>query len=202
MAERRLTWLALTIVLWGAAILANLISLQVVHHREYAGKARAIQEVVVQLPAPRGTIYDRNGQPLAMSVSLQSVHVNPQKVPDIAVAAQLLSLVLQLDRRSLESRMKEAYETNRGFLWIKRRITTSEAERLRNMRLNWIGIANESQRHYPKGALAAHLIGGVDFEEKGNAGVEKFLDAELRGVPGRARMLTDVKRRGIDSKEA
>src|SRR5215471_14277441 len=202
MVERRLTWLALIVGIWGLAIFGNLISLQIVHHREYAGRARAIQEIVVQIPAPRGTIFDRNGQPLAMSVATQSVHVNPQKVPDIGVASELLALVLHLDRAELEARMHKAFESSRGFLWIKRKITPEESESLRKMGLDWIGLANESQRHYPKGALAAHVIGGVDFEEKGNAGIEKALDRELRGVPGRARMLTDVKRRGIESKQA
>ena len=200
--ERRLTWLALVIGMWGAAILANLISLQVIHHREYAGKARAIQEVVVQIPAPRGTIFDRNGQALAMSVSTQSVHVNPQKVPDIGVASELLALVLHLDRAELEAKMRAACESGRGYLRVKRNITPEEYESLRKMALDWIGIATESQRHYPKGQLAAHVIGGVDFEEKGNAGIEKALENELRGIPGRARMLTDVKRRGIESHEA
>src|SRR5436305_15148044 len=60
-------------------------------------------------------------------------------------------------------------------------------------------MQRESQRHYPNGPLAAHLVGGVDFEEKGNAGVEKALDDVLRGQAGQLRQLTDVKRRGIDS---
>ena len=202
MVERRLTWLALIVGVWGVAILGNLISLQVIHHREYAGRARAIQEVVVQIPAPRGTIFDRNGQPLAMSVSTRSVHVNPQKVPDIGFAAELLALVLHIDRTELEARMRAGHDNGRGFLWVKRKITAEEYESLRKMGLDWIGLANESQRHYPKGALAAHVIGGVDFEEKGNAGIEKALDADLRGVPGRARMLTDVRRRGIESQQS
>ena len=65
--------------------------------------------------------------------------------------------------------------------------------------LEWIGFQRESQRHYPKGSLAAHVLGSVDFEEKGNAGIEKSLDEDLRGQPGQMRLLTDVKRRGIES---
>ena len=170
MAERRLTWLALIVSVWGVAIFGKLISLQVLHHREYAAKARAIQEIVVPIPAPRGTIFDRNGQPLAMSLSLDSVHVNPQKVPDIAFASDLLSRVLSgVDRNSLQEKMRAASEAGRGFLWVKRRISPQESETLRKMALNWIDLSRESQRHYPKGMLAAHVIGGVDFEERGNA---------------------------------
>ena len=202
MVERRLTWLAAIVLLWGAAIFFKLVSLQVFHHREYSNLARARQEMVIEIPAPRGTIFDRAGQPLAMSVSSQSVYINPLKVPDLGVAAQLLALVLHLDRAALYGKMQAAYEGHRGFLWVKRKIASGESESLRNLQLGWIGVANESQRHYPKGPLAAQILGSVDFEEKGNAGIEKALDGELHGTPGRTRLLTDVKRRGIDSQMA
>ena len=89
----------------------------------------------------------------------------------------------------------------RGFLWIKRRSPRGIAAPPR-LELDWIQMERESQRHYPKGELAAHLLGAVDFEEKGTAGIEKALEADLRGQPGQMRLLTDVKRRGIDSQLA
>ena len=61
--------------------------------------------------------------------------------------------------------MKLAHDNHRGFLWIKRKIEFEEGQRLRNLNLDWINIERESQRHYPNGTLAAHLLGGVDFEE-------------------------------------
>src|SRR5437870_4040735 len=72
MVQRRLTWLAAIVLLWGAAIFLRLVSLQVFHHREYARMARARQELVIEIPAPRGTIFDRWGQALAMSVQTES----------------------------------------------------------------------------------------------------------------------------------
>jgi cell division protein FtsI (penicillin-binding protein 3) len=107
-----------------------------------------------------------------------------------------------MDRARLYEKMQEAYDNDRGFLWVKRKITPEEAESLRTLRLEWIKIQTESLRHYPKGSLAAHVLGAVNFEERGTAGVEKALDNELRGQPGQARVLTDVKRRGIDSQLA
>jgi len=197
--ERRLTILAALLLVWGAAIFAKLFSLQVLHHAQYVRMARSRQELDLEIPAPRGTIFDRHAQPLAMSVPTESVYVNPLKVPDLGVASQILSLVLHLDRGELFGKMKWAYDNHRGFLWVKRKISFEEGQSLRNLRLEWIEIQSESQRHYPNGMLAAHLLGSVDFEEKGNAGIEKALDADLRGQPGHARLLTDVNRRGIDS---
>src|ERR1035437_9477687 len=198
MVERRLTCLAVIILLWGAAILKNLISLQVVHHREYAARARSIQEVMGEVPAPRGTIFDRDGRPLAMSLASRSVFINPMKV-DIGVASDLLGYLLHLDRADIYLKIKQAADAHRGYLIVKRQLTAEEYENLLNLksRIDWVSLSNESQRHYPNGTLAAHVLGSVDFEEKGNAGIEKGLDAELRGTPGRTRLLTDVHRRGI-----
>lgn len=201
MVERRLTILAGIIFLWGAGIFGKLLSLQVIHHAAYQKLARSRQELAIEIPAPRGTIFDRNAQPLAMSVPAESVHVNPLKVPDLELASEILGLVLHVDRRDLYGRMKTAYLNHRGFMWVKRQVTPEEAQNLRNLDLDWVEFESESQRHYPKGKLAAHLLGSVDFEEKGNAGIEKALDADLRGQPGHIRILTDVKRRGIESQQ-
>jgi cell division protein FtsI (penicillin-binding protein 3) len=199
MVDRRLIWLAGVVCLWGAAIFYKLISLQVVHHHQYAAEARARQELVVDIPAPRGSIFDRTGSPLAMSVPTESVHVNPLKIPDLTVASEILGMVLHMDRVDLYGRMKNAYDNHRGYLVIKKKVPFEEAQSLRAFRLDWVDIDEESQRHYPNGSLAAHILGGVDFSERGNGGIEKALDQDLRGIAGHERLLTDVKRRGIDS---
>src|SRR5580658_11355758 len=200
MGERRLQWLAGIVVLWGAAILWNLVKLEVFHHKEYVRIARRSQEIEIPLPAPRGPILDRSGQPLAMSVAVEKVTVNPLKLPDLPVAADLLALVLHLNRVDLYARMIEAQQNGRGYLVVKPKITFEEGQNLRALKLEWVDIDRKSERHYPGGALAAHVLGSVDFNEKGNAGVEKSQEADLVGAAGSVRLLTDVKRRGIDSK--
>ncbi|MFB3827655.1 MAG: penicillin-binding protein [Bryobacteraceae bacterium] len=173
--------------------------LQVVRHGSYLRAARQQQERLVEIPAPRGSIFDRNGQPLAMSVTLESVSVNPRLVPDVQVAAGILSPILELDHTALYGRLKLASDLGRGFIWIKRKIPYEQAQRLRSLHLNWITLQPESQRHYPNGKLAANVLGSVDHEEQGNGGIEAALNEDLEGVPGSERLLTDVKRRGIDS---
>jgi len=198
MVERRLTCLAVFVLLWGAAILKNLISLEIVHHKEYALRARSLQEMVVDIPAPRGTIFDRDGRPLAMSLASRSVFLNPMKV-NVAIASDLLGYLLHLDRADLYQKIQQAAAAHRGYLVVKRKLTPEEYDNLLSLksRLDWVGLSNESTRHYPNGPLGAHVLGSVDFEEKGNAGIEQSLDAELRGTPGTIRLLTDVQRRGI-----
>src|SRR6266568_221744 len=130
---RRLTWLAIAALLWAGVIVCKLISLQVIHHNDYAHLARQQQELKVELPAPRGPIFDRTGQPLAMSIPMESVFVNPLRVPDLGVASQLLARILNLDAGLLRNRMRVAYEHQRGFLWVARKISNTEAEQLRSL---------------------------------------------------------------------
>ncbi len=196
---RRLTWLAGGVLVWAGLIFAKIVSLQVIHHKDYARAARQQQELKVEIPAPRGPIFDRTGQPLAMSIPTESVSVNPLRVPDIGIASQILARILNLDAGELGDRMRRANEHHSGFLWVKRKIAATEAEELRSLHLDWIDFQTESQRHYPNGELAAHVLGSVDHDEKGNAGLEMSLDPELRGRAGQELMLTDVKRRGIEA---
>jgi cell division protein FtsI (penicillin-binding protein 3) len=197
MVERRLAWLAGIVLIWGGAIFVKLVALQVVHHQEYVRKARARQEEVVQLRAQRGAILDRTGHPLAMSVPTQSISVDPLKVPSLRADSALLANELHLDPADVFHRIDAAYDSRRGFLWVKRGISQQEADDLRDLKYDWIHVDDGSERHYPNNKLASHLLGGVDFEEHGNGGIEKALDAELHGMPGSADILTDVHHRGI-----
>ena len=202
MVERRLLVIAGVLAVWSGAVVAKLSSLQLLHHHEYAQKARAKQEVVRPVPAPRGTIYDRTGQALAMSLPSASVTVNPGKLPNIAVAADLLERVLHMGNSGLADKLKQAAEKGRGYFVVKHSISPEEAASVRALPIDGIEIENHSQRKYPKGILASHVLGGVDFSEHGNAGVEKSMDELLHGEPGQELLLTDVKRRGIESHQA
>jgi cell division protein FtsI (penicillin-binding protein 3) len=198
-ADRRLTWFAMAVLLWGALIFVQLISLQVVHHAGYLRMARKQQERLQTIPAPRGSIFDRTGQVLAMSVPMDSVYIDPLQAPDFQVAADILSGILDLDRAALYERMQWYAHHSKGYMWIAHRIDRRQAERLRSLHLDWIQFATEYRRDYPKLTLAAHVVGAINGEDKGQWGVEKSLESELRGAPGAMRVLSDAKGRGIDS---
>jgi cell division protein FtsI (penicillin-binding protein 3) len=200
LALKRLRIFARICFAWGLLIIGRLLQLQVIEHEEYSHLAQQQQERNVEIRAPRGAILDRNGQPLAMSVPVDSVCINPSRLPDLRVAADLLSRVLDVDRDELLGRMALAVENKRGFLWVKRKVPHEEADRLRSYKLDWVEFRQESSRFYPKGTLAAHLLGGVDFEESGNGGVEQTFEKELKGKPGIIRTTADVRRNVFDLK--
>lgn len=204
----RLLGLAAAGLLWALLILCRLVYIQVVSHEKYQELAEHQQQRTITVEAPRGAIFDRNGHPLAQSVSVDSVCINPLRVPDRAFAADILSRVLGVDRRDLLDKMERAVADRArlgaaargaGFLWVKRKITPQESERLRSLKLEWVEFRKESSRYYPNGSLASHVVGAVDFQERGNLGLEQSLDKALRGRPGTIKMVMDVQQRGVES---
>src|SRR4051812_25481365 len=151
------------------------------------------------MQAPRGSIYDRNGAPLALSVPVESVSVNPMRMSNPRVASEILSNMLHLDQGELLSRLTKARQNHKGFMWVKHRLDPFETDRLKGLNLEWASFHTESQRHYPKRETAAHVIGTVYKEEEGAAGIEKAFDNSLKGRNGSERLVMDVKRRGIAS---
>ncbi|MEO7653936.1 MAG: penicillin-binding protein [Bryobacteraceae bacterium] len=199
----RASWLAYAAVAWGLAIGCRLVYLQVFRHDDYAIQARDQHFKMVEIPAPRGSIFDRNGQALAISVPIHSIFVNPKRLRSLETAADVIAPALNLDRNALYKRLKSARGDPKrdGFLWVKRKITRAEAENIRSLipQMPWIEIETESQRHYPRGRVASHVVGTVDHQGNGNSGLELGEDEDLRGEVGSAEMLTDVNKRGIES---
>jgi len=198
-AVRRVTLLVLFLLVWAVAIFAKLVDLQVFRHQRYVATARKQQELKIALPAVRGNIYDRNGQPLAMSISVDSVSINPLNIPDPSVAAEVLAENLNLNQKDLFNKIEWCRANHHGYLVVKHKLTHVESERLRSLPVNWIDFTTEAHRHYPNSQIAAHVLGGVFKQQEGASGVERGMDAVLRGQGGLERVLTDVKRRGIDS---
>ena len=122
LATRRVHVLVRLAFVWAALIVARLIQLQVVQHTEYE-KWRPAARENGRCKRPRGAILDRMGQRLAMSLPAESVCVDPLRVPDLSVAADILSKILNLDSGDLLARMRKQPPTKRGFLWVKRKIT-------------------------------------------------------------------------------
>ncbi len=200
LATKRIRVLVWVAFLWAALILARLVQLQVIQHSKFAEMARGQQQKVEEIKAPRGAILDRYGQRLAMSLPAESVVVDPLRVPDLSVAADVLSKVLNVNAQDLLLKMREAVDDRRGFLWVKRKITREEAKRLRDLDLEWIEFRTESERFYPNRSLAAHVLGSVDFHEDGNGGVEQSLNDRLTGHAGEMLVTEDVQKRGFASK--
>ena len=197
--RNRLIHLAWLILFWMGLVVARLVYLQVYHHDDYVRQARDQQQKTFEVPALRGAIYDSRNQPLALSVVSPSVLVNPQRIKNLPFAAELLAGTLKMDQGKLLHDMQSAFYRDKGFLWVKRRVTEAEAEGIRALKLEGVELRTEAWRSYPTNGLAAHVVGSVDSEQKGNAGIEQYLDDELQGQPGLVSVSTDVRQVGFHS---
>lgn len=198
-AIKRVQYLLRFLLVWAVLIVGRLVQLQIFQHDDYRHQALNQQERLVEVQAARGRILDRERQPLAMSILADSVCINPLRVPDLTVAAEILSKILKLDAASLLEKMQLAAADQRGFMWVKRRISEEESRSLRSLNLEWIEFRSEYQRVYPNGPLAAHVVGNVDFDQNGNAGIEQSFNDTLEGHDGEMRVMTDVRQNGFGS---
>lgn len=124
---------------------------------------------------PRPDIVDRNGVVLATDISIPSLYADPRQILDVDEAVELLTGAMpELGARELHDKLTQ----KRSFVWLKRQITPRQKEIVHNLGLPGIGFRNETRRVYPMGRLAAHVLGYVDVDSHGLAGIEKFLDGQ------------------------
>lgn len=142
------------------------------------GQQQHLQESIV-LPR-RGAVIDRTGEPLALSVESQSVYVRPRRVQDVEAVSRRLAEVLNL--RIAEVRKRTT--SDKPFVWIKRQISSAEAEKVQALRLAGVGMYHEPNRHYPQGQLAGQLIGFVGRDSEGLEGLELKYNDLIRGETG------------------
>ena len=200
-SQRRVRWLARIAFGWSALLLLRLIHLQVYAHRELAGQAEHQQTRIVKVLPTRGAILDRNEWPLAFSRSTDSVAVDPRRIKNIEMAVSIFTEVL--GRKPAELRKLLQDHAHRGHLVIQRGISQAQVQRLLQWQgvVDFIQIYSDSLRHYPEGYVAAHLLGGTNFEQHGYAGLEAMLNEDLEGMAGQRLMHVDGRSLGFESQE-
>ena len=197
----RLRWLFVWVValVWIAAVLARLGYLQLFCYSEYFAKAQHQQQRIFEISPKRGTIYDRKGRELAVSLPMDSVFADPAEISDAELAGRLLSRILS-DSPSdeIETKIREAHIPIR----LARKLSPETVQRIQEMNLRGIFFQQESRRVYPQRKLAAHVLGYTDVDEKGIGGIEYALDKQIRGRPGKIMVMADGRRRWYDRKES
>ena len=178
---------------WALILVLRLFQLQILAHDQYEKRARRQQEKLETIDAPRGEIFDRNGNVLAISSASQFVVVNPRRIPNKEIAAALLGKILGIDAKKLQSALEAAAQSRHhsGYFVVSQHVTDEEAAALRGLDLDWLDLRQGSLRTYPNDDVAAHVIGNVDGEGKGAAGIELKLDKDLAGIPGERRVERD-----------
>src|SRR5271154_2339185 len=185
-------------LLWMVGVSGRLAYLQLIRHSDYMARAMRQQQRTIDISPKRGEIYDRNMHPLAMSIQVDSAFAVPSEVPDISLAARLLSGVLGVPHDVLEERLG----ASNSFVWVQRKLPPEQAEAIQALNLKGIYLQKENQRFYPKRDLAAHVLGFVDPDEKGLGGIEYEFDSLIRGKSEKIVVMADARQRWFDGSEA
>ncbi len=169
---------------------------------QYEGERRHLKSV--DIPAHRGVITDRNGEPLAMSTPVDSVGANPKLLkPDGKTLAQLEKI---LGKNQGDLRQLLARYGGRDFIYLKRRVNPDVAAQVMELaqakKLEGIELRREYRRYYPGGEVFAHVIGFTDIDDRGQEGMELAYDEWLLGKPGAKKVIRDGRSRVVKDVES
>lgn len=177
-------------------LIARSVYLQAMRTEFLQGKGEARYARVLEVPATRGRILDRNGEALAVSTPVKSIWAMPDAVapePDIRAS---LARVLGLAPAELERRI--AGGEGRDFVYLKRQVPPEEAERVAALGVPGVFQHKEYRRYYPGGEMTAHLVGFTGVDDVGQEGLELAYQDALAGKPGSRRVIKDRLGRVIE----
>ncbi len=186
----RLLLLVLAGSLWAGAVVGRLGYLTIIRHHLYQTLAMRQQQRVITISPERGSITDRNGHELAVSLPVQSCYAVPPEVAQPALAAHLLAPILGIPERDLKKRLS----SHHSFVWVDRLLSPDVVKRIEDLHLLGIHFQRETERFYPKRQLAAQVLGFVDIDGHGQAGIEYSLNKVISGRPGKLYVFADARR--------
>ncbi|MCJ8309893.1 MAG: penicillin-binding protein 2 [Hyphomicrobiales bacterium] len=162
------------VVMFGIATLFAIIEFRLIYLAVNGDEGRVVgRSVDPALTAARPRILDRNGQIMALDIEVQSLFAEPKIIErSDEIYESLITVLPELDRNSTMRKLK----SGQGFVWIKREITPRQQADILALGLPGIGFRPESQRFYPAGETASHILGHTNIDNQGIAGIEKHLD--------------------------
>jgi cell division protein FtsI (penicillin-binding protein 3) len=173
---------------------ARLVDLQALGRDRYTQLGLDQRVRTVQLAAERGSVFDRNGHDIAVSVPQQTVWANPRVVTDPAAYAAQLAPVVGVDEAVLRDRLSQRHK---GFVYIARKVDNATALKAKALGLAGIDLVPESKRFYPAGELAGPLLGFVGTDNNGLGGLEAQYDKRLAGKRGELSVELDPQGRQL-----
>lgn len=183
-------WITAVIMLLAAVtVVARAVNLQVIEAEflQDQGEARYLRDV--SIPTVRGSILDRNGEPLAVSTPVQSVWAHPGELLQAADRIPMLAGLLEVDAEDLERRLTQ--RANREFVWLRRQINPELAARIEELEIPGVFLKQEYRRFYPTGEVSAQVIGFTNIDDVGQEGLELAYNDWLQGRSGVKRVIKD-----------
>jgi cell division protein FtsI (penicillin-binding protein 3) len=198
LTARRLGLCSAIVIVAFSVLAARVGQLQLMSGGRYERLALEQRLRTIPLPAERGSIFDRNGRDLAMSVQRATIYADPKLVNDPVGEAAKLAPVLGVSSDELLERLADK---SRRFVYLARRVEDAVALQVKELMLPGIGILPESARRYPAGSLAAAILGHVGTDGYGLDGLEYLYEDILAGKPGEIVVEQDQHGRDIPGTE-
>ncbi|MEE1868131.1 MULTISPECIES: peptidoglycan D,D-transpeptidase FtsI family protein [Pseudomonas] len=186
--------IALLAVMVGA-IAWRIIDLQVVDRDFLKGQGDARSLRHIPIPAHRGLITDRNGEPLAVSTPVTTLWANPKEMQASKERWPALAAALKQSPQQLAQRLEQ--QANKEFIYLVRGLTPEQGQLVLDLKVPGVYGIEEFRRFYPAGDVAAHMVGFTDLDDHGREGVELAYDEWLAGVPGKRQVIKDRRGRLI-----
>jgi cell division protein FtsI/penicillin-binding protein 2 len=193
--DRRIRLLLVVLLLAFAASLGRAVWLQAVRAAPLAELAQRQHRQSVEVPARRGTIYDRGGVELALGERALTVYADPRQVRDPRRVAAEAARILGVDSGAL---VADLADRTKHFVYIQRKADPTRAARLLRLGLTGVDAYPEERRLYPQASIAAHVLGYAGVDNRGLAGLESRLDPVLRGTPGKRTFVKDPIGRSLE----
>ena len=192
-APWRLGAVVLLLLVLAALVLGRLVLIQVVDEErgaaflKHQGALRTVR--TAEMPAYRGMLVDRRGEPLAISTPVVTLWADPRQ---LAGSDRLSELASALDRSDDWLAQQLSLHANKHFMYLRRNETPDRARRVLELRLPGVAGSRAYKRFYPAGEVTSQVIGLTDIDAKGIEGMERAYDAVLHGQPGQRRYIKDL----------
>lgn len=195
--DRRLTFVAAVLFLCLGVVAVKLVVIQGLEAGRYKKLAAQQRDTDITITPHRGTIFDREGEVMAISEDVTTVYATPYLVKNKKDVAQKIAGVTGDDAGDIQGKLAE----KSGFVYIARKLDKTLADRLKKLKLPGIGFIDESKRVYPLGSICSQILGVVDVDNKGQAGLELYYDKLLGGKPGEVFLEKDAAGNPIPGSE-
>jgi len=196
-------WRSVAVLLFFCAIALGLVGravyLQVVDQGFLVGQGDERHLRVVEMPAHRGMILDRNGEPLAVSTPVDSVWMNPQELSQAPGKLPELAKVLGIPGVALAKQLRD--NQDKEFVYLARGLDPYDAQRVTALGIPGVYTQREYRRYYPAGEVTAHVLGFTNVDDVGQEGLELDYNDWLKGVPGAERVIVDRYGRSVQDVE-
>lgn len=178
----RFWFLVVFLLLAVGGLLWRMIDLAVVNRSFLLGQGEARSSRIIDIPAYRGMIFDRNGEPLAISTPVDAIWVNPRQFEKKPETISLLARLLTSSAADIKKRLGKG---NRSFAYLKHGVDPQISAHIRDLHVPGIYFQREYRRYYPEGEVTAHVLGFTDLGDQGQEGMELAYNQWLAGVPGK-----------------